>query len=214
MTSNYARGVLSQSRVLSFKRLLAISVVYQLFSKLVGAERARREIAAKFICAKPGEVVVDYGCGPADILEHLPPVDYVGIDISERYVASAQKRFGQRGKFICGFPSDLHLENKSDLAMGIGVLHHLADQEVRDLLRIAYENLGSGGRLVTVDPTLAPGQHPLARWLALRDRGKFVRSPEDLLEIIKGVFPDAQAQVRHDLLRFPYSHVICTASRN
>jgi SAM-dependent methyltransferase len=48
----------------------------------------------------PGEKVLDIGCGPGDILENLPAVDYLGFDINLKYVEAAQERFGRRGRFF------------------------------------------------------------------------------------------------------------------
>lgn len=164
---------------------------------------------------EPGERVIDIGCGTADIVEHLPVVDYVGYDHSEDYITAARKRLGDRGTFVTGRSATAGLDvvGERDLAMAIGVLHHMNDVEATESLAFAARVLRAGGRLVTIDPTLVDGQHPFGRWLARRDRGQHVRSPDETRQLVAAVFADATIDVRHDLLRVPYSHVVCRATR-
>ena len=46
--------------------------------------------------------VLDVGCGPANILAYLPPVDYTGVDLNEKHIAYAREAYGDRGRFIVG----------------------------------------------------------------------------------------------------------------
>ena len=45
--------------------------------------------------------ILDIGCGPADILNYLPDVDYTGFDSNPKYIVAARKRFDNRGNFLC-----------------------------------------------------------------------------------------------------------------
>src|SRR5262245_21844503 len=82
------------------KALLSQPWVYDLAQHLMGGSRSRRWLQEEFIKARPGERVLDVGCGTADILTVLPEVDYVGFDISEAYVQRAQRRWEGRGQFF------------------------------------------------------------------------------------------------------------------
>jgi hypothetical protein len=88
------------------------------------------------------------------------------------------------------------------------VIHHLDDARVDRLLDAAAQALAPGGRLVTIDPALAPGQHPLARWFIRRDRGVHMRSPAAYRDLARRRFGAVTLAVRHDLARVPYTHVI------
>jgi SAM-dependent methyltransferase len=94
-----------------------------------------------------------------------------------------------------------------DIVLATGVLHHLDDEEARELFRTAREALRPGGRLVTLDGCYVDGQSRMARYLLSRDRGKFVRAPEAYVRLARSQFEDVQASVRDDLLRIPYTHV-------
>ena len=179
----------------------------------VGAGKLRNALVEEIIRIEPGLRIVDIGCGPADILEYLPGVDYVGFDHSESYIASARSRFGERGRFINMAAGEVDLNEFAprDLAMSVGVLHHLDDDEVIEALETARAVIGEDGRFVSVDPTFATGQHPIGRFLASRDRGQHVRTPEQTEALVTRVFDNVTVQARHDLLRVPYSHVLVEA---
>ncbi len=54
----------------------------------------------EYIRPKKGDKILDFGCGPADILKFLTDVDYVGIDSNERYIQSAKQKYGSKGRFL------------------------------------------------------------------------------------------------------------------
>lgn len=188
-------------------------LVYRGMQWLVGAERLRRHIA-RLVEPRAGLKVLDIGCGPADLLAHLPDVDYVGFDSSAHYIQAAQARFGARGRF---FQEELRADSNPELGsfdciVAVGLLHHLDDSAARRLFQIARERLAPGGRLITVDCCWDEGQHPLARWLISRDRGQNVRSRQGYAELATDIFPRTQAECRHNLLHIPYTHTLLVCS--
>lgn len=199
------------------KALLEKPALYELFSRVVGAQSSRETFVKTYVRPRPGDQILDVGCGPADILDHLPGVDYFGFDISPSYIESARKRFGERGRFFCERVSEarafLEREGRFDIVLAIGILHHLDREEALDLFRLARRALKPGGRLVTLDPCYAPGQSPVARYLAARDRGQFVRNEEAYRELARAEFPAVTSSVRHDLLRMPYTHIILECAK-
>ena len=199
--------------VTGVRRIFSVPAIYSFAQRAVGADKLRNALVDDILRIEPGLKIVDIGCGPADILEHLPEVDYVGFDHSESYIDSARTRFGDRGRFINMAAGDVDLDEFAprDLAMSVGVLHHLDDGEVIEALETAKAVLGAEGRFVSVDPTFAEGQHPIGRFLASRDRGQHVRTPAETEALVTQVFEDVTVQARHDLLRVPYSHVLVEA---
>ena len=191
------------------RRILSLPKVYRLFATLTGAHRSRTECVARYIRPKESDRVLDCGCGPADLLDYLPDVDYVGIDIDANYVAEARKRFGNRATFRLGplGPETMTEKAHYDLVLAMGVLHHLDDEQAREFLSLARSSLKPGGRLVMLDPCYIEGQSRVARYIIDRDRGDHVRSLEGWQHLIGSTFPSATFQVRHDLLRIPYTHL-------
>lgn len=195
------------------RSVLSLAPAYRLAQRMIGADHARRVLVDEILGVTADDRVLDLGCGTADILDHLPTTDYVGVDPSQRYVDAAADRFGGRGTFVTDL-SELPdgITGDRTLVMAIGVFHHMDDDTVRDALATARTALRSGGRFVSIDPTFTDDQHRVARWLIEHDRGRHVRRPDVLAALVNEHFPAATVDVRGDLLRTPYTHVIVRAA--
>jgi SAM-dependent methyltransferase len=183
---------------------------YRAFAAIAGGS-ARSTYQREYLRVKPGERVLDIGCGPADVLEVLPPeCEYVGFDESDRYIEAARQRYRERGRFeVRRVSLDAAAAlGRFDIAMANGVLHHLDDAGAHELLVIARAALGPGGRLVTLDGCYATGQSRIARYMLSRDRGRYVRTRPEYEALARAHFSDVRAHVRHDLMRVPYTHII------
>ena len=187
---------------------------YRAFQNLVGGSYHRKHLA-EHVQPRPGEKVLDIGCGPGDILEFLSDVSYTGFDLSPEYIEAAKKRYGQRGRFWCSDVGLAAIEQERgtfDLVLATGVLHHLDDERAAKLFELAKLALRPDGRLVTYDGCFVPEQSRLARWMLRQDRGKFVRSREEYLRLAAVCFSKVEDRVRHDMLRIPYTHLIMRCS--
>jgi 2-polyprenyl-3-methyl-5-hydroxy-6-metoxy-1,4-benzoquinol methylase len=196
-------------------KALRIPFVYRRFARLVVGDSARTIFANEHIRAREGQRLLDVGCGPADILRHLPRVDYTGFDANPDYIATASTNYGSdRVRFHCQRVSDevISTQGEFDIVLAIAILHHIDDAEAEHLFRLAYAALRPGGRLVTLDCAYVSGQSPIARFLISRDRGQHVRDERGYLDVARRVFSRVDRVVRHDLMRIPYTHLIleCT----
>jgi SAM-dependent methyltransferase len=194
------------------RRFLSYPQLYQALQRMLSSNRSR--LTDQILKIRPGQRVLDIGCGPADILRHLPAdVDYCGFDTDARYIEAARLRYGNSGSFFVRAVSPGAMDDLGtfDVVMSVGVLHHLNDHEAHIVLASAAKVLRPMGRLVTIDGAYVKGQNPLA-WLLLKmDRGRYVRSPDGYLDIARRYFPDVRASVMHDLLVMPYTHCIMEA---
>lgn len=180
----------------------------------MGAKSLRERFVADYFKHHAGYVVLDVGCGPADILENMDNVQYFGFDISQSYIDQARARFGDRGTFTCKLLEDCDLERlpKADLVLALGLLHHLDDETAKTVLRLAYKAIGPGGRLVTFDPCYDTQQNWIARYLVSKDRGQNVRDRSQYLTLAQSVFPKVEATVRHRAW-IPYTHCFMECTR-
>lgn len=199
------------------RRVLTSPRVYDAFQTSVGAYRARREVLDTYARVQPGDTVVDIGCGTGRILDSLPPrIQYYGYDLSEEYIRRARARYGQRASFECADVSDFALgprRSGADVVLALGVIHHLDDPQVGRLIDTAHDLLAPGGRLVTMDTSYAPGQSRLSRYLVARDRGQNVRDPDEYRALAATRFGHVDVEVRHDLLRIPYTLTVMDCLR-
>lgn len=189
--------------------------IYDAFQNVMGASPIRKELVREFFRPAPGMRLLDIGCGTAEIIPFLPEdVEYWGFDISARYIAAARARFGSRGHFECGLLDQDRLGELPhfDLAIALGVLHHLDDVQARDLFKLAERALKPDGRVVTIDPCFAGSQNPIARFLISRDRGQNVRTAEEYRALPQSTFADIDGRVRHRRW-IPYTHWVMECKR-
>ena len=195
--------------------ILSNPAIYRVFQRIIGRDgRMFVEIVDKYVRPRGDDRILDIGCGPADILKYLPNVDYVGLDISQQYIDSARKRFGNSGTFLVGKVSSNAIDEASsfDIALALGVLHHLDDGEAVQLFELAQSALKPEGRLVTVDGCYMDGQPRFVRYLLSKDRGQYVRTMEGYVALASKVFTNVKVTIRYDLYRIPFTHIVLECS--
>ncbi len=197
------------------RSILSIPSFYTFFQKIVGADYTYNTFVNNYVRPSVGDSILDIGCGLADILSYLPSVEYTGFDASQKYINTARKRYGDRGNFICDLVSSIDFKYKSyfDIVLVLGVLHHLDDVEAAKLFEIADTALKPGGRLVAIENCYTENQSPCARWIISKDRGQNVRNEKGYLELACNLFPNTSHNIRHDLLRIPYTHIIIESTK-
>ncbi len=196
------------------RSVLALPQAYQFFFNIIGGPSRSRILVNEYIRPAVGDRILEIGCGPGTIVPYLPQVDYLGFDLSPDYIAQAQRRFPQ-AKFVCERVSGYTLPEQAsfDIVLALGIVHHLDDAEAEQLFEIAHSALKPGGKLVTLDGVWADDQSSAAKYLLARDRGKFIRSEKEYVQLASKFFGHVKASVRDDLLRIPYMHVILECRR-
>ena len=170
--------------------------LYIALQKSIGADRIRYRCLDEAEL-KPGDRVLDVGCGPAYYFDRLPEVDYIGFDTSETYVAYARQQYGKRGDFRCESFTAEHLAQlgQFDVILLFGLLHHLDDAQCAALLDLSARALKPGGRVVSCDTTLHEGQRRVSRWMAENDRGEYVRRPQSYDRMAQASFGEVETQL-------------------
>ncbi len=193
---------------------LALPHVYDFFQKLVGAYSWRKKVVNDFIIAnvKDGGLIVDIGCGTAEVLSYLPShVEYVGIDRNPLYIESARSCYADRNaKFYCEELSlDFALKSRTaDVVLAFGLIHHLDDKMSANLFQTARKLLGMRGFLLTLDPVFTDTQSALARYIVSKDRGTEVRTVSAYENLALQEFSSVQVRIDTSPLHIPYTGII------
>ena len=191
--------------------ILSLPFFYELFQRLIGADRKRKILIKDFIKPHVGAEILDCGCGPAHILKYFPKeVKYTGIDLSEDYISNARKLFPNHSFKVSSVDDFVILGKKFDIILALGLLHHIDDENCKKLFSSAYKLLKKDGRMITLDGVFIKEQSLIAKFLLKKDRGQFVRNKESYEKLAKSIFGEKKVDtvIRFDLTRIPYTHII------
>jgi len=199
-----------------FRSVLSIPSVYNLFQNLLGATNARKVIVEQYLDCEGTERLLDIGCGTAELLQWVPEkVSYVGFDVSEAYIKSAQVRFqDRRALFYTKNVSEADLVDieSFDRIVAIGVIHHLNDDEAEKLFKLAAHALKDEGKFISLDPCYVPRQSFFSKAIIDRDRGQNVRNIKEYGLLAERVFERVTSHHSNNLLRIPFDHTILVCS--
>ena len=197
------------------RAVLTLPKIYELTQSLLyrSATHAQR-VARHFPDIGSGGLrVLDIGSGPAAFLsqyQSFGSFEYVAIDPSERYIATAERRFPGQGTYLVGTTESVDGEalGSFDLVIADGVFHHVSDAQAVDIARFAKARLRPGGCFVTFDPVVVEDQRPVAALLKRMDRGALIRQADQYRALLEQVFEPAEVHgaVHRDQLRLPYDH--------
>lgn len=197
------------------RAVLSHPFVYNTFQWLVGTPAMRRHVLSANLSVPTPRKLLDIGCGPGELRDYFPNhVEYIGFDIDADCIASARKRYGSRGTFLNLDVNNLNgfqvRENEFDIVLMFCVFHHLADSEVENVLRLARFCLKSTGTAISADGVYLKEQSRMAKYFLSRDRGRFVRTDEAYVDLVRKHFDKVTVTIERGLLRIPTDMIVMT----
>jgi ubiquinone/menaquinone biosynthesis C-methylase UbiE len=144
---------------------------YDLMTGLLGRRGSHlRAMVADDLQVRPGERVLDVGCGPGRLAmvfaERVAPAGSVdGIDAAAEMINRASARARRRGMpvaFQVALAQQLPFVDATFDAVACTLaLHHVADDDQLNAVKEMYRVLKPGGRLLIAEFRKAPGHHLL-----------------------------------------------------
>lgn len=184
---------------------ISLPNVYNLVQFVAGAAMYREAMVRDHIRPFDGCTIVDIGCGTGEYVEYIAKscrdFEYYGFDGEAKYIEHAQQRYASMPN-VHFFHKILTADDAAqfkgaDIAMAMGVMHHMDDSVVLALLRVAKSALKPGGRLVTYDPGLYDRMSFMEWFFATFDRGRSIRTEDAYANLIGQVFPEHRSHVRY-----------------
>ena len=131
--------------------------------------------------------VLDVGCGAGTNAPHFASVDYVGVDVNERYLEAARARFS--GQFVQAdlTSADLSSLGKFDMILANSFLHHVSDRDAERILAQLSPLLAPEGTIHILDLVL-PSRKSIAWVMARLDRGQYARPVERWRSLFAAAF--------------------------
>jgi ubiquinone/menaquinone biosynthesis C-methylase UbiE len=147
----------------------------------------KRVIEREFKAAK-GERVLDLACGVGIFSTLFDQAAYVGVDIDERYIAFATKKY--KKSFYVMSADKLSFPDKDfDKVLVIGLFHHLPDDVSHTILKEMKRVLKSPGKVLIMEDIPARSKlNVIGRIVHSLDVGVFIRKPEDYQALFKDYF--------------------------
>jgi ubiquinone/menaquinone biosynthesis C-methylase UbiE len=146
----------------SFTPALAFRVLTPLYDtvlELLGLGRSFHREVARLAQVRPGEVVLDLGCGTGTLLETLliqrPDARYVGVDPDPQVLDIASRKLRRHASVVqlmTGYGDNLPVADRAvDIVVSTLTFHHLTDSAKRSTLAEVRRVLRPAGRFLLID---------------------------------------------------------------
>lgn len=157
--------------------------------RIIGGNASKQTLATEYYQGQ--KRVLEIGCSVGNISEaflRFPEINFTGIDIDEKALAVAQRRFKTAENFrfsLCSL-QDLSKAGESfDYVLFAGMLHHVDDETAELLLRNALICTSASGTIVIYEPEAVRAKDGwfFRFFYALFEQGTYLRS-RDALEAL------------------------------
>lgn len=154
-----------------------------------------------------GGEVVDLACGTGELRRHIAPHNYLGIDFNPDFIAHARSNIRlPKTKFEVGDIAKNKITGHPDTVFFISAAHHLDDDQIRKLARIA--KISQIKKFILVDGRpQGIFSKPLSFLDAKLGGGKYFRSPDQLVALMKPYLTITQSgefSARFSFYTYPY----------
>jgi ubiquinone/menaquinone biosynthesis C-methylase UbiE len=127
--------------------------------------------------------VLDFGCGIGSSSFLFQPSTYIGVDCDNKRIEYANKLYPEY-KFMTVKEGRLDISTNSiDYIIILSVLHHIPSEALSGYLMEFKRIMKPAGRIIIVEPCLCRKQIISNWYMTNFDKGKYIRSEEEYLNI-------------------------------
>jgi cyclopropane-fatty-acyl-phospholipid synthase len=209
-----------------YEWLLGPSMACALFpaadTTLEQAQFAKHDLVARKLGLRPGQRLLDVGCGWGGMVMHAARhygVRALGVTLSRRQAEWAQKTIASSG--LADLAEVRHLDYRDvpesgfDVISSIGLTEHIGKAQLPGYFRFLYEKLIPGGRLLNHCITRPNNLEPAARKRHFINRYIFPDGELEGVGHLISVMHDTGFEVRHEEnLREHYARTLAGWSAN
>ena len=164
-------------------------IIYNLLRDILenGFKKQKQYIRDKLFTQElRGEKILDLGCGTGTYAQLFDEHSYIGLEINQDYIKYAKQC--KEGNFVLGNACCLPFKNGAfGSVCSIAVFHHLPEAQILDILKEVKRVIGYSRLFLLMDQVdirvnfLIDWLFRLIRYF---DKGKFIRTPQDNLNIL------------------------------
>ena len=198
-------------------KFLSLPLAYDLFQRAVGSAKYIENLTVKTL-AKESNFVLDLGCGTGRAISKLhDQSSYLGMDLSSDYILKAKKvETAANVTLITDSVSGnswLKHVNTEIPVTGIarGLYHHLPDYDLNKMLENLSKRVIVGSTINSMDPVVMKDSSTLASWVARNDRGKFLRSPNEMQKVMLQHGFSLEFAIEKRVIRLPVDVMVAQA---
>ncbi|MBH1942383.1 class I SAM-dependent methyltransferase [Mobilitalea sibirica] len=130
------------------------------------------------------KTVLDFGCGIGTSSIIFPKDNYIGVDCDSSRIKYARRLY-PNNKFITMSADNIPIPNRSiDYILVMSVLHHISNNQLRQVLNEFSRILNNNGKIIIVEPCLYQNCN-LCNWFMTHiDKGKYIRQESEYTRIL------------------------------
>lgn len=130
---------------------------------------------------------LDIACGTGEFCVYFDKNNYLGVDLSKKYIDYARKKYGYN--FQVADATKMKINSEFDNILICGLFHHLNDSNVLKILDSARRMIKKDGRVLVIEDIPTRSRlNLLGKLVQTFDVGKFIRKHEKYGELYKDKF--------------------------
>ena len=195
------------------KRILKYPFFYNFYQNIIGCKSFLKKYSQQYLKIEDNQSVLDLGCGTGNVCCFLPQnIDYVGIDISPKYIDYASKKYPNFNFHCQSLDEKINLNKTFDVIYGEAILAGLTDDQCKQMFETIVKHSKKTTRIILSDMNYSDDASFIKKLLFSSERNSNVRDREKYLSLFAPYFEVNKISVINEVYRIPYSKLVFECS--